>query len=64
MATAVNPKVTAATAGATAAALLVALVEWIGGVDVPSAVEVPFYGLATFLPGYIKSSGKRVREDA
>lgn len=59
---AVNPKVTAATVGGVAASLVIALVEWLAGVDVPEAVEVPFIGLATFGSGWLKGDGSHARE--
>lgn len=65
MANPVNPKVTAATVGGVAAAFVIALVEWLTGLDVPEAVEVPFIGLATFGSGWIKTDaggGRHARQ--
>ncbi|UVK60169.1 holin [Arthrobacter phage Kels] len=54
-------KVTAATAATAAVGLTIALVEWLAGVDVPAAVELPALTLATFAAGYIAPAARRGR---
>ena len=46
-------KVTASTAALAAVELGVALVEWLAGVDVPTAVEIPLAIVVTFAAGYM-----------
>lgn len=46
-------KVTAATAAVAGSELVIALVEWLAGVDVPTAVEIPLVVVVTFAAGWL-----------
>lgn len=57
MAAPINPKVTASTVGGAVVALIVALIEWLAGTDVPAAVEVPAIALGIFASGWLQPAG-------
>jgi hypothetical protein len=52
----VHPKVTAATLGVAAAAILIYLIESVAVVDLPTAVEGALVVLATFGAGWLTPS--------
>lgn len=64
MAKPINPKVTAATAGALTVALICGLIEWLAGVDIPDYLEALAGGLGTFYAGWLTSDGTPGRYEA
>lgn len=60
----VSPKVTAASAAAAVATLLVWLLDVLTGLEVPAGVEGAFVVLLTFAAGYLARDPARGRHEA